>query len=157
MKRLILISICILTGISSFAQKQFWGMTITKGSVAGTIFKTDSVGNNYSDVYVFNNSNDGIDPYGSLIQANDGNLYGLTKNGGSNNFGTIFKFDPSSLDYTKIHDFDSINGKNPFGSLLQASNGKLYGMTHSGGMHIEEYYLNLNFPPMFSQSKLISI
>lgn len=110
-------------------------MTSMNGNTNGTIFRTDSVGNNYEDVYTFNNSIDGINPYGSLMEASDGKLYGMTKNGGSNNFGTIFSMDPLTLDYTKIHDFDSINGKNPYGSLMQASNGKLYGMTYAGGGH----------------------
>jgi uncharacterized repeat protein (TIGR03803 family) len=30
-------------------------------------------------------------------------------------------------------DFDGTNGANPSGDLVQASNGKLYGMTYGGG------------------------
>ena len=72
-------------------------------------------------------------PYGSLIQASDGKLYGMTEFGGSGNVGVIFSFDPSSSTYTKLKDFDTTNGANPQGSLIQASDGKLYGMTYQGG------------------------
>jgi uncharacterized repeat protein (TIGR03803 family) len=49
--------------------------------------------------------------------------------GGSNGRGVIFSFDPSSSTYTKLKAFDGTNGANPVGSLMQARNGKLYGMT----------------------------
>ena len=108
-------------------------MSKSNGDIKGTIFKTDSVGNNYADVYVFNDTIDGVEPYGSLILATDGNLYGMTNQGGNHNLGTIFQFNPITNIYTKKYDFDGINGEYPFGSLAQTSNGKLYGMTYGGG------------------------
>lgn len=133
MKQLILILACWLAYISSFAQKQLWGMTAAKGSVNGVIFKTDSVGDNYTEVYTFNNTADGKDPYGSLMQASDGYLYGMTSRGGKNNYGVIFRVNPQTGVYTKKHDFDSLGGSTPYGSLCEAANGKLYGMTFRGG------------------------
>ena len=56
----------------------------------------------------------------------------MTLNGGSSGDGVIFSFDPSSSTYTKLKDFDGTNGANPYGSLIQASDGKLYGMTLGG-------------------------
>ena len=53
--------------------------------------------------------------------------------GGSNNAGAIFSFDPSSSTYTKVKDFNVTDGQRPMGSLMQASDGKLYGMTYQGG------------------------
>ena len=64
-------------------------------------------------------SGDGIIPDGSLIQATDGQLYGTTLQGGTNNVGTIYVFNTSSLLETVIHSFDSINGARPQGALLQ--------------------------------------
>src|SRR5687767_5407846 len=106
---------CLLSMSSSlsYSQKKLWGMSAGNGSGYGTIFMTDSVGDNYTDVFTFSNPTDGIDPYGSLIQATDGKIYGMTRNGGANNFGTIFRIDPMTFVYTKVHDFDSTNGKHP--------------------------------------------
>ena len=61
----------------------------------------------------FDNTN-GANPYGSLMQASDGKLYGMTTNGGSSTLGVIFSFDPSSSTYTKLKDYDGANGANPF-------------------------------------------
>ncbi|MCD6067982.1 MAG: Fibronectin type domain protein [Bacteroidetes bacterium] len=77
---------------------------------------------------------DGIYPNGSLIQSINGKLYGLTTNGGAYGYGTLFSFDIGTSSYTVLHDFNSsIDGGAPKGSLLEASNGKLYGLTSTGG------------------------
>ena len=59
----------------------------------------------------------------------------MTPTGGSigGGIGVIFSFDPSSSTYTKLIELDSTKGVLPFGSLKQASDGKLYGMTLAGG------------------------
>ncbi len=67
------------------------------------------------------------------MQASNGKLYGMTQVGGSSGAGVIFSFDPSSSTYKKLKDFDNTNGGYPTGNLMQASDGKLYGMTHRGG------------------------
>ena len=73
---------------------------------------------------------DGAYPgYLKLLQASNGKLYGMTREGGSNGAGTIFSYDPATSAYTQLKDFDDTNGANPYGSLVQASDGKLYGMT----------------------------
>jgi uncharacterized repeat protein (TIGR03803 family) len=57
----------------------------------------------------------------------------MTTAGGSNTIGVIFSMDPSSSTYTKLMEFDYLNGAQPYGRLLQASDGKLYGLTTFGG------------------------
>ncbi len=80
--------------------------------------------------------NKGGQPYGSLIQASNGKLYGMTQGGVFNNdFGTIFSFNPLTNIFENLYDFDIIVGAFPSGSLIQTSNGKLYGMTPRGGIN----------------------
>jgi uncharacterized repeat protein (TIGR03803 family) len=67
-----------------------------------------------------------------LIQASDGNFYGVTGQGGANNDGTVFKLTPSGI-LTTLHSFDGTDGSSPAGSLVQGPNGKLYGITTLGG------------------------
>jgi len=110
-----------------------YGMTAFGGAYNnGVIYKFNLMTNIYTDIYDFDGTG-GIQPYGNLIQATDGNLYGLTSAGTISNFGTLFSFDITTNTYTKLVDFISSNGRYPFGSLMQSNNGKLYGMTNQGG------------------------
>ncbi len=117
------------------AQTSLYGMTTVGGSGGfGTIFKTDANGNSQQVLSDFATNTIGANPNGSLMQASNGKLYGMTQAGGSNNFGVLFEYDPITATYTKKLDFNgTANGASPRGSLLQASNGKLYGMTWQGG------------------------
>ena len=82
----------------------------------------------------FNGTN-GANPLG-IIQGFDGNFYGTTLNGGTQNYGTAFKMTPAGV-LTTLHSFCSetncIDGWWPEGRLTQASNGNFYGPTDNGG------------------------
>lgn len=111
-----------------------YGMAFTGGLYDdGVIFSFNPASNTYIDVFDFDYAN-GRNATGSLIEAADGKLYGMTENGGTNNIGVLFRYDISTNVYKKLIDFDYTNGATPQGSLFQASNGKLYGMTSGGGL-----------------------
>ena len=76
---------------------------------------------------------DGCEP-SVLIQASDGNFYGVTYGGGASNDGVIFKMTPSGTE-TVLYSFSggTMDGENP-DSLMQASDGNLYGTTYIGGI-----------------------
>jgi uncharacterized repeat protein (TIGR03803 family) len=113
---------------------KFYGMTYNGGSVNnGVIFELDSNLDTIINVFNFNGLN-GMDPFGSLLQASNGLLYGLTSSGGIFNKGVLFKFDINTTTFTKLHDFNGSNGSFPQGTLIQISNGKIYGVTGSGGL-----------------------
>jgi uncharacterized repeat protein (TIGR03803 family) len=78
---------------------------------------------------------DGETPYASLVQGNDGNLYGTTEAGGAYGYGTVFKISLSGA-LTVLHSFDLTDGAHPYAALLQASDGNFYGTTHDGGTSI---------------------
>jgi uncharacterized repeat protein (TIGR03803 family) len=78
----------------------------------------------------------GEQPTASLIQASDGNLYGTTEVGGSGGAGTVFKISNPSTSPAEsvIYSFTGgSDGSNPYASLIQASDGNLYGTTRVGG------------------------
>lgn len=104
------------------------------GDVDGTIFKIMLDGTGYLKLLDFNGVTNGSNPNGSLIF--DGAfLYGMTRQGGINDLGTIFKILPDGTGYVKLFDFaGATNGEYPEGSLF--SDGTfLYGMTLSGGIY----------------------
>ena len=102
----------------------------------GTVFKIKPDGSNYVKLLDFTGTTNGSNPRGSLIS--DGTfLYGMTRNGGTSGYGTIFKIQLDGSNYLKLLDFaGAINGSAPSGSLI--SDGTfLYGMTRIGGTHYE--------------------
>jgi uncharacterized repeat protein (TIGR03803 family) len=138
-KSLFILLILLFTGtfISNSARGQghLWGVTIEGGKDgAGVIFKTNADGSNYTVVREFE-VNLGKHPrYTTLTKASSGKLYGVTSDGGKYQEGVLFEFDPATGSYEKKVDFEFYSrGANPYGSLVEARNGKLYGMTTRGG------------------------
>ncbi|WP_339918248.1 choice-of-anchor tandem repeat GloVer-containing protein [Yeosuana marina] len=94
-------------------------------------FTRNGGANNYGVFYEYNillesfnkrldfSSETGFSPTGNLLEASNGNLYGLTFYGGTNNDGTIFEYNISTNTFSKKLDFDSSNGSNPKGSLIE--------------------------------------
>jgi uncharacterized repeat protein (TIGR03803 family) len=109
-----------------------YGMTSQGGtSDNGIVFKIMPNGTGYSNLLNFTCTTNGCNPQGSLIS--DGTfLYGLTRDGGSCNDGTLFKIMPDGTGYSNLMDFCFTNGMFPNGSLI--SDGTFfYGMTVNGG------------------------
>ena len=75
-------------------------------------------------------STDGANPYAGLIQATNGDFYGTTNDGGTQNRGTVFKITPGGT-LTTLHSFHFTDGDYPFAGLVQATNGDFYGTTES--------------------------
>ena len=96
-----------------------YGMTFSGGlNNKGTIFKIMPNGTGYVNLLDFAGTANGSFPYGSLVS--DGTfLYGMTSNGGTNDFGTLFKIMPNGSGYAKLLDFvGSTNGSYPLDSLI---------------------------------------
>lgn len=127
-------------GLVQGTDGNFYGTTIVGGThlysnyFGGTIFKLTPAGE-YSVLYNFcsqPNCADGGNAIAGLIQATDGNFYGMAQQGGANGNGTIFQITPQG-DYTVLHSFDFTDGDVPESPLLQGTNGILYGQTTYGG------------------------
>jgi uncharacterized repeat protein (TIGR03803 family) len=116
----------ILFGISSQAGAYGQGnvFKITTGGTLTTLYSFCAV----------SGCPDGSVPsfYSSLILGSDGNFYGTTTTGGSDNQGTIFKITPGGA-FTSLHSFSGTDGGGPIGSLTQATDGNFYGTTNGGG------------------------
>lgn len=111
----------------------------------GTLFEFDPVTSSLFVKFHFDGLNKGAYPVSSLIEYEENMLYGLCAEGGMYDEGTMFVYDVSSNICTKVHDFNSaVDGSNPQGDLMKASNGKIYGTTNKGGTYdcgvIFEYY-----------------
>ena len=113
----------------------FYGTASTGGTYgAGAVFEITPAGVE-SILYSFGaTSGDGANPYAGVIQGSDGNFYGTTEIGGTNDDGTVFKLTPAGVE-TVLYTFGatSYDGVNPMGGLIQGSDGSLYGTTAAGG------------------------
>jgi uncharacterized repeat protein (TIGR03803 family) len=74
----------------------------------------------------------GAQPVGVLAASNATTLYGVTRNGGANGVGTIYRITTAGV-FTDFQDFNTTNGANPAGGLLYHSDGRLYGTAEYGG------------------------
>ncbi|MFL0357571.1 choice-of-anchor tandem repeat GloVer-containing protein [Erythrobacter sp. GH1-10] len=125
-----------------------YGVTQNGGAFGGggTVFKI-SLNGDYTQLHSFGNGEfDGDTPSGGLVEAADGNFYGVTTSGGDNtcseipsgvgNCGTIFRMSPSG-ETQIMHSFGdpakSDEGVSPDGPLVQGADGSLYGVTQGRG------------------------
>ena len=122
-------------GLIQATDGNLYGMTLQGGtSNAGVAFKITPSGTE-SVLYAFKGgTTDGGAPYVNLIQASDGNFYGMTSSDGASGDGVIFKITPSGSE-TVLYSFlgGATDGATPYGGLIQASDGSLYGVTYQGG------------------------
>jgi uncharacterized repeat protein (TIGR03803 family) len=104
----------------------------------GNIFRLDS-SNTLYPILNFTGPN-GAYPFSGLLQLSDGNLYGVTAAGGnltcssyaSPGCGIVFKTTTAG-DISTLYSFSQQDGASPIGSLVQGSDGNLYGVTTFGG------------------------
>ena len=124
-------------GLIQATDGNFYGTTFAGGgtSAYGTVFKITPDGTE-TVLHAFDtNGADGYELYAGLVQAADGNFYGTTFAGGAYGHGTVFKITPGGTE-TVLHAFDT-NGADesgPVTSLIQATDGNLYGTTLYGGV-----------------------
>jgi len=120
--------------------QQGGGPTFCPSGSCGTIFKMSPSGT-FSVLYDFCSQGtpcaDGSNPVGGLVQGSDGNFYGTTVLGDTNNYsGTIFKITPSGV-LTTLYRFCSktncTDGAAPEGTLVEGTDGNFYGTTEGGG------------------------
>jgi uncharacterized repeat protein (TIGR03803 family) len=76
-------------------------------------------------------ADDGGSPSGALLADNLGNLYG-TAGGGAFNQGIVYQWD-TEHGFKILHDFDGVNGAEPFDGVIRDADGNLYGTTKYGG------------------------
>jgi uncharacterized repeat protein (TIGR03803 family) len=114
----------------------FYSAVGLSGGGDGFLYKITPTGT-FSILYAFcsqTNCTDGSGP-GPIFRGANGNFYGTTAGGGTNGVGTIFEITPAGK-LTTLYNFTGCSDATPT-SLMQASNGNLYGTTgpsvHCGG------------------------
>ena len=120
-------------GLVQGSDGYFYGTTSGGGTNnTGTVFKINP-SEALTSLYSFTGGTDGANPQAGLVQGSDGNLYGTTVNGGTNNAGTVFKISATGV-LTTLYSFSGgSDGGNPQAGLVQGSDASFYGTTSGGG------------------------
>ena len=89
----------------------------------------------FKTLHNFNNTDAAL-PRATMVQGNDGNFYGTTRNGGNTacnlGCGTIFKITPNGK--LTAFKFDGTNGSQPYAGLVKRQR-RLHSVTTSGGVN----------------------
>ena len=80
-------------GLVSANDGNLYGTTLAGGAFGyGTIFRVTPDGT-FTSLFTFSSpSQEGYQPLGTMLEGTDGNFYGTTSFGGSNNLGVVFRF-----------------------------------------------------------------
>ena len=113
----------------------------------GLIYRAAADGSKMETVYQFAIT-EAVNPIGGLVLGSDRLLYGVTSSGPlteANTSGTVYRIAPDGSGFTIIHRFKSFSavntagapvnsdGANPEAELVEGSDGRLYGVTRTGG------------------------
>jgi uncharacterized repeat protein (TIGR03803 family) len=122
------------------ADGALYGTTPYGGSNnVGVVFKVATNSAAVVTLHVFDTTN-GSYPVAPLVFGLDGNLYGVTTGGGSNNLGAIFAITTNGA-FRMLYSFgaatnaqgSSLDGSAPNGGMVLGRDGNFYGTTSAGG------------------------
>src|SRR3989344_3303316 len=146
MKQTILFTLAVILNSVLNAQNiELWGTTALGGKTnSGTVFKYSVQDDSLTSIPL-EIPQAGVPELQGFIEASNGKLYALSRSFGFTDDcnsiqtgGVIIEFDPMTNIYQDVYQFKNmIDGQNPNFKLMQASDGKLYGMTISGGAYNE--------------------
>jgi uncharacterized repeat protein (TIGR03803 family) len=125
---------CPLAGLIQDSDGNFYGTTLRGGTnEAGTVFEITPAGVE-AMLYPFKGgTTDGSQPQAGLIHGSDGNFYGTTLSGGTNNAGTVFKITPAGVESMLYSFTGGADGGTPEAGLILGSDGNFYSTTYDGG------------------------
>jgi uncharacterized repeat protein (TIGR03803 family) len=150
-------------GLTLGSDGYFYGTTYEGGTNNdGTIFRISPSGT-YTTLYSFgSHQNDGSQPYAGLTLGSDGYFYGTATQGGFWGGGTAFRISSAGV-LTTLWPFgdlyDLIQGDEPYGGLVQGSDGSFYGTTYAGGTNSvgNVYLLSVPLTPPANQISAIQL
>jgi uncharacterized repeat protein (TIGR03803 family) len=127
-------------GLVADAAGDLFGVTEFQSGGGGTVFEIVKTSDGYASTpttLVSFTGGDGKLPSGGLIADAAGDLFGVTRGGGSSSYGTVFEIIKTPEGYaskpTALVSFNISDGETPVGGLVADGAGDLFGTTQSGG------------------------
>jgi uncharacterized repeat protein (TIGR03803 family) len=128
------------------ASGRLFGTTQSGGSgndLRGTVFQLTPRRGGFLQTVLYNfcslpSCADGENPWASVVQDSAGNLFGTTRNGGSNNSGIVFRINPKGANsretvlYSFCNQASCVDGAQPLSEVILDSEGNIFGFTQVG-------------------------
>lgn len=114
---------------------KLYGLTYSGGAFAywGTMYRMNADGTAYELLRSFTPES-GTSARAGLLEASDSVLYGTSSHGGLWGEGSVFTVNHNGTGYTELLSFDqNVHGRTPAGTLIEGTNGALYGLAEFGG------------------------
>lgn len=133
----------LLAFLDNGLQVQGQLLEATNGSLYGVavnssgrsiVFRINRDGSGFRTLHTsFEGDREGFDPTGPLIQVSNGKIYGVNRQGGNNNGGTVWRMDQNGSHYSVVRDLPFVQGEDVGGpsALIEATDNRLYG-TNAG-------------------------
>lgn len=119
------------TGLTKASDGNYYGIWRQGGAHGeGVIYKIDPSDNSTSVIYDFVNP---IEQTSDLQEIQTGELWGVASNAGTNGAGIVYKYNIATKVFSVVFNFSTINTDHPNGKLVQAPNGKWYGVARGIG------------------------
>jgi uncharacterized repeat protein (TIGR03803 family) len=120
-------------GVISDPNGLLFGTTYGGGSGGhGVVYRLDKNGQE-TVLHSFTGGSDGATVYAGLVRDSAGNLYGVTRDGGADDRGVVYKVTKDGVE-SILHSFTGgSDGGSPYGTLILDAAGNLYGTTGGGG------------------------
>ncbi len=119
--------------INGVAAHNSSGGGIFRVTLSGVFTGVYNINPSDPDTTVNSGKGDGCNPWGPVMQAADGYLYGTASGCGAWEGGVVYKVKLDGTGFNVVHNFQSADGTAPNGGLVQGSDGFLYGLTTANG------------------------
>ncbi len=138
----------LFDGVIEGSDGRLYGAAVNGGPEdGGVVFALNKDGSGYTILHAFTISpDDGLSPWGNVIEASDGMLYGATRAGGAHDAGTVFRLNKDGTGFAIVRSFttNANEGAFPLNSVIEGRDGRLYGRTCSGGTNDGNSIFGLN-------------
>lgn len=140
----------VLGGLTEGNPGKLYGLTAYGGATdEGSLFEYDCATHTITKKKDLGGiDGGGVEVFSTMLKASNGKIYGTLQRGGLFGLGVLFEYDYNTNTYTKKIDFSDALGRHPGHSLIEASNGKIYGGTSMADVNqagtLFEYNYNTN-------------
>jgi len=119
-----------------------YGTALQGGAVgSGTVYRMNKDGTGFAVLRNFSGGSEGATLFAGVVEGSDGGLYGVTRDGGVNNAGTLFRVNKDGTGFSSLMRFAiATDGSSPQAGVIESRDGMLYGTAQGGGLGFGTVY-----------------